>query len=343
MAKYPEWEYALLRYLGAPEVLTDAGMEKQYPNALLALNLWAQSEGSVTNNPLATSGMGAGATKCVAQCGSSSPIYEYDNVADGVAQMGRFLQGSYYTKIVSALLANDTLSAIFNAMNSSPWCKGCQSGQYPVDLSKQVNGQSQGISGTVGTGGSGTGTGGSAGSGGGGGANAKGSDLSACVVQFPGLLFFSGPCILTKGGVKWLSGAACIVAGGVLATFGVVLLASAVGQSTGATDAVKKGAKAAGIGASLFAGQPEVAAGIASTSKGSARRAPAKAPAAVPKAPPLTPIEKQQKAEVERSTRDVAATYRPNNRGLSRESTHKQRDFAAAKRQANAKAKAANF
>ncbi|HXA33025.1 MAG TPA: hypothetical protein VNV87_12255 [Acidimicrobiales bacterium] len=234
MAKYPEWEYELLRYLGTPAPLTNDGMDAQYPNSLLALNLWAQSEGSVTNNALATSGRGAGATTCVAQCGSSSPIYEYDNVADGVAQMGRFLQGSFYTKIVSSLVGNASLSDIFSAINSSPWCKGCQSGQYPVALSQAVGGKSPGVSGTVGTGtstGSGQGTAG---------ASATGSDLSTCVIQLPGFLFFSGPCFLTRGGVKWLSGIAALTAGTVIGAFGVVLLAAYGFNASGAKGAVAK-------------------------------------------------------------------------------------------------------
>ena len=52
MANFPQWEYDLLKGIGAPAS----------QNNLAALNFWAQSEGSVTNNPLATSGKGAGAS-----------------------------------------------------------------------------------------------------------------------------------------------------------------------------------------------------------------------------------------------------------------------------------------
>lgn len=266
MAKYPQWEYDLLRYLGTPAPLTNDGMDAQFPNSLLALNLWAQSEGSVTNNALATSGKGKGATTCVAQCGSSSPIYEYDNEADGVAQMGRFLQGSFYTKIVSALVGNADLSTIYGAINSSSWCKGCQNGQYPTALSAAVGGKTPGVSSSVGTGSS-------AGASGGSGASASTSDLSTCVIQLPGFLFFSGPCFLTKGGVKWLSGAAALVAGVGLAGFGIVLLASSGFGSPDAKQAAGKVAKAAGVSASLFAGQPEAAGAIEARSL--AKKAPA--------------------------------------------------------------------
>jgi hypothetical protein len=102
-----------------------------------------------------------------------------------------------------------------------------------------------------------------------------GSDLSTCVVQFPGLLFFSGPCILTKGGVKWLSGAAAMVAGTGVFIFGVVMLAAWGYDNSGAKQAVGSTARKIGIGTSLLTGQPEVAAGIAASGRSSSsRRAP---------------------------------------------------------------------
>jgi hypothetical protein len=332
VANFPQWEYDLLKALGAPAS----------KNNLTALNLWAQSEGSVTNNPLATSGQGAGATVCVAQCGSTSPIYEYDTEADGVAQMARFLKGSYYTSIVRAFTDDAGLAAIFQAINSSPWCKGCQNGQYPVDLSQAVGGKDSEISTTVGSGAA-PGQKGAA----------AGSSLSQCVIQAPGFLFLSGPCFLTKGGVKWLSGAVCIWAGAVMAGFGVVLLASAVGKSTGATETAKKGARTIGIGGALLAGQPEAAAGIAQLSKtdvlgSAAKKAGAKSVATrkasdKQAAASTWAARAPQLRESNRTANDIAATYRPRNQGLSRQSTNKNADFLRRKREANQKAKAANF
>jgi hypothetical protein len=259
--------------------------------------------------------------------------------------MAGFLKGSYYTAIVRAFQQNSGLAAIYQAINASPWCKGCQNGSYPVDLSKVVGGGSQSINPAVGTG-----SGGSAS--GSGGSSSQGSGLSACVVQFPGLLFFSGPCILTKGGVKWLGGALCIAVGAVGMTVGVVLLASAAGQSTGATEAVKKGARTIGIGGSLLAGQPEAAAGIAAATKGTGSAASSRTGAATRGAPapaapatrPTTASEESARRESQRTARDIAATFRPNNRGLSRESTYKRNpDWVRQKAEANQKAKAANF
>lgn len=228
MATFPQWEYDLLKALGAPSS----------PNNLAALNLWAQSEGSVTNNPLATSGQGAGASKCVAQCGSSSPIYEYDTEANGVAQMSSFLKGSYYTAIVRAFQQDAGLAAIYQAINSSPWCKGCQNGRYPIALANQVSlPGSQSTNPTVGTGQASSGSGG-------GSSGGSGSSLQDCVIKFPGLLFLSGPCILTKGGVKWLSGMAALVVGTGLGMFGVVVLAAYGFDASGARRAVTRTAGA---------------------------------------------------------------------------------------------------
>lgn len=265
MATFPQWEYDLLKALGAPPS----------QNNLTALNLWAQSEGSVTNNPLATSGKGAGATTCVAQCGSTSPIYEYDTEADGVAHMAGFLKGSYYSAIVRAFAQDAGIAAIFQAINSSPWCKGCQNGQYPVALSKAAGGGASSVNPTVGAG-----TGTAAGSGSGG--SSGGTSLSQCVISFPGFLFFSGPCVLTKGGVKWLSGVAALVVGAGVGAFGVIALAAWGLDASGAKQTVQKVAKTAGIGGALAAGQPEVAAGVAAASKstGSSKKAAPEIPTA---------------------------------------------------------------
>jgi hypothetical protein len=74
-------------------------------------------------------------------------------------------------------------------------------------------------------------------------------------------------CFLTKGNVKWFSGAFCIVAGAGIAGFGIVLLASAIGKSTGATAAVKRAGRTVGVPAALLSGQPEVAAGVSAATR----------------------------------------------------------------------------
>ena len=100
------------------------------------LDVWAQSEGVVSqNNPLASSGLHAGATGCIAQCHhNSSPVYAYDSMTDGVTANVNFLYGSNYNAVRAAFRADAGMMAIFRAINASPWCSGCQNGLYPVYL-----------------------------------------------------------------------------------------------------------------------------------------------------------------------------------------------------------------
>ena len=133
-----------------------------------------------------------------------------------------------------------------------------------------------------------------------------GSGLSTCVISFPGFLFFSGPCLLTKGGVKWMSGVAALAAGVAIGGFGVVLLASTGFGSSGAKQAVGKVAKTAGIGASLFAGQPEAAAGIAAVSKksaGAAKKAPART-AGLGSSAPGQPLSRREDRQAQQTIRE---------------------------------------
>jgi hypothetical protein len=237
--QFPAWESLLLADLGAPNSV----------NNLTALNLWAQSEGSVTNNGLAASGQGAGATICVAQCGSSSPIYEYDNPTDGAAHMAQFLKGSYYTAIVRAFQQDAGLAAIFQAINQSSWCKGCQGGNYPEVLAAAAAGKTPAINPGVGGGGGGTTTP----------TSAPGSPAPAqtcqwgisvptagsAVVSFFTLgLVNTGStqqiCFISKSQWKALSAAFLIAAGAGLTAFGIILLAAWGFDRSGAKQAAAK-------------------------------------------------------------------------------------------------------
>lgn len=129
-----DWKAALLTAMGAPV---------SAPN-LKALELWHTSEGTnpSTYNWLAISD---GANHwphgaCLAQCGTGSPIYAFPDQATGVAATAAFLRGSYYTAVVDAFKNNAGMAAIFQAINASPWCKGCQGGNYPIALFQGLNG-----------------------------------------------------------------------------------------------------------------------------------------------------------------------------------------------------------
>lgn len=119
------WQTDLLARWGAPASSTNVE----------ALTLWAQGEGTTDeNNPLAVSGWHVGATKCLAQCGTGSPVYAYGTMAQGVAATTAFAAGSNSAGIVASFRDNAGLLAIFDAINSSEWCRGCQGGRYPEPL-----------------------------------------------------------------------------------------------------------------------------------------------------------------------------------------------------------------
>lgn len=125
------WATDLLAEIGAPA--TDANVR--------VCDLWAASEGTlVHNNPFAISGHFAGATACLAQCGTPSEVMAYDTMAHGVAATAAFMDGSYYVGIVESFRHDVGESALWEAINASPWCRGCQGGKYPIALYNYVSG-----------------------------------------------------------------------------------------------------------------------------------------------------------------------------------------------------------
>lgn len=119
---------ALLAYLGAPV--------NQYSDE--ALSMWAQSEGMPANsyNPLATLRTGYGEHY---QPPYTAPFYPHPYA--GLRATGDTLaQSAYgYPAIVTALRDTLGLSGIFDAVNSSAWCQGCQGGHYPQVLYNAIH------------------------------------------------------------------------------------------------------------------------------------------------------------------------------------------------------------
>jgi hypothetical protein len=122
--QYPTWTAQLLQGIGAP--VTPVNQQ--------ALVLWTGSEGTLQgNNPLAITTRQPGATSILAT-NNGDPIYAYDTLDDGIAANAAFLKTSD-PGIVNAFKApNATLGSIWTAINQSSWCKGCQSGKYPVQM-----------------------------------------------------------------------------------------------------------------------------------------------------------------------------------------------------------------
>lgn len=116
-----DWRYGVLAALGAPDTAVN----------LDALDWWAQSEGTPSwwNNWLATTEPGYGGRDV-----NSYGVKAYPTLDDGIAATAATLRGSAYFRVVQALRSGNSLTAIFDAVNASPWCYGCQAGHYPVAL-----------------------------------------------------------------------------------------------------------------------------------------------------------------------------------------------------------------
>lgn len=115
------WEDAVLRAIGAPVVALSS----------LCLTLWAQSEGMPkwANNWLATTRSGFGGYRY-----NKAGVFVYPSFEAGVAATAATIKQHNMAGILTAFRHKDTAAKIFDAINASPWCKGCQGGVYPVAL-----------------------------------------------------------------------------------------------------------------------------------------------------------------------------------------------------------------
>ena len=160
------WEAAILQALGAGVTLTGVTTLAEWTRSEWAgSSSWSNATGTTTyNNPLAVSGLFPGATTCVAQCGSTSPIMAYGTLAEGAAANAAFMLRSDPGIVAGFKNANDgqdpntgattvntqAILAIWQAVNASGWCKGCQGGLYPSALHDfLLNPTSQGIAGGI--------------------------------------------------------------------------------------------------------------------------------------------------------------------------------------------------
>lgn len=129
---YPQWENDLLVALGVT------------PNAtnLEFLNLWAQSEGTPANgnNPLAITDPGNKYPHSgVLATNGGDPVYAFPTEAIGVQATAAFLAAGYGS-VISAMKGSD-LGAMYQAINSSHWCYGCQGGHYPTTVYAALGGK----------------------------------------------------------------------------------------------------------------------------------------------------------------------------------------------------------
>jgi hypothetical protein len=122
-----DWITLTLQDLGAPETVVNR----------IALSQWALSEGMPVsaNNPLAASDKITG--------WSTTPGYSeptYPSAADAAALYTRKFMSATYAAIGLELKIGTSLTRIYDAINASPWCSGCQGGRYPIGIYQQLHG-----------------------------------------------------------------------------------------------------------------------------------------------------------------------------------------------------------
>jgi len=138
-----DWRALLLSKMGAPNNNVTS----------LALYYWAASEGMPAweNNWLATT-----LSCCGGHSVNSVGVKAYPTVADGVQATWQTLEFGAYSSVVSTFRQGKSLTAIYDAINGSPWCGGCQNGHYPVALYDYLTGRGGGPPPGGGAGGGGT-------------------------------------------------------------------------------------------------------------------------------------------------------------------------------------------
>lgn len=125
------WLSAVLRGIKAPVTTTNS----------TALALWADSEAMPTwvNNWLAATEPAPGARDY-----NGAGVKYYPTVAVGISATVKSLLLPPYSGIVRAFRAGQNLTGLFDAINASPWCAGCDGGRYPLALWGVTRGRGQG-------------------------------------------------------------------------------------------------------------------------------------------------------------------------------------------------------
>jgi hypothetical protein len=120
-----DWRRWLLHDLNAPASAVN----------LQALRLWAASEGMAPeyHNPLATT-LVVGASHPINSVG----VQRYANNRDGAKAIAHTLRESRYDAVRAAFHKGNSLRHIYEAINGSLWCHGCQHGHYPVGIYQQL-------------------------------------------------------------------------------------------------------------------------------------------------------------------------------------------------------------
>ena len=128
VTQVPAWIVALQKAIGGP---MNSIVVEAYED-------WAASEGmaNYANNPLAATDAYPGSTPYP----PSPTVQVYPSLAALVDVYKRKFESATYAAVGKAFEQGSSLEAIYEAINASPWCGGCQGGHYPVDLYNAVFG-----------------------------------------------------------------------------------------------------------------------------------------------------------------------------------------------------------
>jgi hypothetical protein len=185
------------------------------PTTEEAMYFWIKAEGGVPhNNPLNVSTAYPGAVTQIAQIGSSSPIYSYASLDDGIAADVSNLNTATYSGVKAAFSnPNASLLSIWSAINQSPWCKGCTKGTYPGALFSALGPGASTVA-ASGAATAATGTGAS-----------SASSTPACVISSP-----LGGCLFNAAQAQELVGGLLMLGGGLILFVGLGLVAASMGS-----------------------------------------------------------------------------------------------------------------
>lgn len=119
-----DWQSDLLNTLHADHTMGNS----------MGLALWAASEGMPpeTFNWLAVTDKRPGSRDY-----NGAGVQEYPSYDVGIEVLHRKFTGALYLPIGRALQSGDART-LFEAINSSPWCSGCQGGEYPIALLRWI-------------------------------------------------------------------------------------------------------------------------------------------------------------------------------------------------------------
>jgi hypothetical protein len=279
---YPSWTYAFLQSIGAPAT----------SNNLYALQQWSLSEDptgsylSARNNPLATTDF-SGSNGYVLSNDGTTKIPTFPTLAAGAAAFAHTLSNGAngYSGIVSAFQSGTTsLSQIYQAINNSDWCRGCNGGQYPPTLAASVNktpapgnfGGSTGSTTALASDVSGQ-SGSSQGS--------SGND--PCIIGEGGLLGIGAVCFMNHSQAKAFVAGMLIAVGGVTMGLGVILI-------------VAFGLAGSGAGRGALAVSSRLPGPIGGASRGLKSLGSGKTAPAKPKVKTVTKTEKPSKEEIDK-------------------------------------------